>query len=63
MSTEISKKWSAGPFLPAITLMKKEKVKVPLGDRDDLYNKMTMERYGVLGALKIAGKTAPGKKF
>ncbi|RLD69548.1 MAG: hypothetical protein DRI98_10235 [Bacteroidetes bacterium] len=47
----------------AITLMKKEKVTIPPKDRDDLYNKMTMERYGVFGALKIMGKAALGKKI
>ena len=47
----------------AITLVKKEKVTVPPKDRDDLYNKMTMERYGVFGALKIMGKAAMGKKI
>jgi Pyruvate/2-oxoacid:ferredoxin oxidoreductase delta subunit len=47
----------------AITLMKKEKQTIPPKDKDDLYNKMTMERYGILGALKIKGKSALGKKF
>jgi len=47
----------------AITLMKKEKETIPPKDKDDLYNKMTMERYGVLGALKIMGKAALGKKI
>ncbi len=47
----------------AITLMKKEKETVPPKDRDDLYNKMTVERYGVFGALKIMGKAALGKKI
>lgn len=47
----------------AITLVKKEKETVPPRDRDDLYNKMTVERYGLFGALKIKGKAALGKKF
>jgi len=46
----------------AITLKKKKKETVPPKTRDDLYNKMTMERYGLFGALKIMGKAALGKK-
>ena len=47
----------------AISLMKKEKETIPPKDKDDLYNKMMMERYGVFGALKIMGKAALGKKI
>jgi Pyruvate/2-oxoacid:ferredoxin oxidoreductase delta subunit len=47
----------------AISLMKKEKETIPPKDKDDLYMKMMMERYGVLGALKIMGKAALGKKI
>jgi electron transport complex protein RnfB len=47
----------------AITLMKKEHETVPPKNRDDLYNKMILERYGVFGALKIMGKAALGKKI
>jgi Fe-S-cluster-containing hydrogenase component 2 len=47
----------------AISLMKKEKQTVPPKDKDDLYNKMTIERYGIFGALKIMGKSALGKKI
>jgi len=47
----------------AISFMKKEKQTVPPKDKDDLYNKMTIERYGIFGALKIMGKSALGKKI
>jgi electron transport complex protein RnfB len=47
----------------AISLMKKEKETIPPKDKDDLYNKMIMERYGVFGALKIMGKAALGIKI
>ena len=46
----------------AITLKKKKKETVPPKTRDDLYNKMTMERYGLFGTLKIMGKAVLGKK-
>jgi ferredoxin len=47
----------------AITLMKKEKETIPPKDKDDLYNKMILERYCLFGALKIMGKSALGKKI
>jgi Fe-S-cluster-containing hydrogenase component 2 len=47
----------------AITLIKKEKETIPPKDKDHLYDKITIERYGLLGALKIKGKSALGKKF
>ena len=47
----------------AITLLRKEKETVPPKNSEDLYNKMTIERYGVFGALKIMGKAALGKKI
>ncbi len=47
----------------AISLLKTEKEKVPPRTRDEMYKKMIMERYGVLGSLKIMGKAALGKKI
>ena len=47
----------------AISLIKKEKETIPPKNRDDLYNKMTLERYGLFGALKIMGKAVLGKKI
>jgi Pyruvate/2-oxoacid:ferredoxin oxidoreductase delta subunit len=47
----------------AITLMKKDKETVPPKNRDDMYKKMIMERYGVLGALKLFGRAALGKRI
>ncbi len=40
-----------------------EKEVVPPLSRDQMYKKMIMERYGVLGSLKIMGKAALGKKI
>ncbi len=47
----------------AITLMKTEKETVPPKDNKEMYKKMIMERYGVLGTLKFMGKAALGKKI
>jgi len=47
----------------AISLMKKEKETIPPKDRDEMFRKMIMERYGVFGALKFMGKAALGKKI
>jgi len=47
----------------AISLHKKEKEAVPPLTRSDMYRKMIMERFGVLGTLKILGKAALGKKI
>jgi len=47
----------------AITLVKKEKETVPPKDRDDMFKKMIMDRYGVFGAIKVMGKVALGKKI
>jgi electron transport complex protein RnfB len=47
----------------AISLMKTEKEAVPPKDSKEMYKKMIMERYGVLGSLKIMGKAALGKKI
>ena len=43
--------------------MKKEKETIPPKDRDEMYRKMVMERFGVFGALKFMGKAALGKKI
>lgn len=47
----------------AITLMKSKKEAVPPKDSKEMYKKMVMERYGVLGTLKFLGKAALGKKI
>ncbi|MFC2115892.1 4Fe-4S binding protein [Bacteroidota bacterium] len=47
----------------AISLMKTKKEAVPPRDSNQMYRKMIMERYGVLGSLKIMGKAALGKKI
>jgi len=47
----------------AISLLKKEKVEIPPKDSMKMYTRMTIERYGLFGALKIRGKIALGKKF
>ncbi len=47
----------------AISLMKTEKEAVPPKDSKEMYKKMIMERYGVLGALKFMGKAMLGKKI
>ena len=47
----------------AITLHKKEKEFVPPKDKGEMYKKMIMERYGVLGTLKMLGKAALGRKI
>jgi Fe-S-cluster-containing hydrogenase component 2 len=47
----------------AISLLKKEQETIPPKDKDEMYRKMIMERYGVIGALKFMGKAALGKKI
>jgi len=47
----------------AISLMKTVKEAVPPKGSMQMYRKMMMERYGVLGSIKIAGKAALGKKI
>ena len=47
----------------AISLLKTAKEVVPPLTSKEMYKKMMMERYGVLGSLKIMGKAALGKKI
>lgn len=47
----------------AISLVKKEKEEVPPKNSKEMYKKMLIERYGVLGTLKFMGKAALGKKI
>ncbi len=47
----------------AISLLKTEKEIVPPKNSMEMYKKMIMERYGLLGSLKIMGKAALGKKI
>ncbi len=47
----------------AIALKKTEREVIPPKDRSEMYKKMIVERYGVLGALKFMGKAALGKKI
>ncbi len=47
----------------AISLMKTEKEAVPPKDSKEMYKRMIMERYGVLGSLKFMGKAVLGKKI
>ena len=47
----------------AISLERKEKVEVPPKDSMEMYKRMTIDRYGLLGALKIKGLVALGRKF
>ncbi|TFH20810.1 MAG: 4Fe-4S dicluster domain-containing protein, partial [Bacteroidia bacterium] len=47
----------------AISLLKTGKEVVPPLTSKEMYKKMMMERYGVLGSLKIMGKAALGKKI
>ena len=47
----------------AISLMKTEKETVPPKDSKEMYKKMIMDRYGVLGTLKFMGKALLGKKI
>ncbi|MEN8229464.1 MAG: 4Fe-4S binding protein [Bacteroidota bacterium] len=47
----------------AISLLKTEKEAVPPKDSKEMYKKMMLERYGLLGSLKIMGKAALGKKI
>ena len=45
----------------AISLLKKDKEAVPPKNSNEMYRKMMLERYGLLGTLKFAGKAALGK--
>ncbi len=47
----------------AITLKKTEKEMIPPRDSKEMYKRMIIDRYGVLGALKIKGKAILGKKI
>ena len=47
----------------AISLLKKDQETVPPKSSSKMYKKMMMERYGVVGTLKIRGKAALGKKI
>lgn len=47
----------------AVSLMKTEKETVPPKDSKEMYKRMIMDRYGVLGSLKIMGKAVLGKKI
>ena len=47
----------------AISLVKKEKEEVPPKNNMEMYKRMLIERYGVLGTLKFMGKAALGKKI
>ena len=47
----------------AITLVKKEEVTVPPKDKDEMYRRMVMERFGLFGALRFMGKAVLGKKI
>ena len=46
-----------------ISIRKTKKEVVPPKTREEMYKKMIMERYGVLGSLKIMGKAVLGKKI
>ncbi len=47
----------------AISLLKRDKESIPPKDSKAMYKKMLMERYGVLGTLKLMGKAALGKRI
>ena len=47
----------------AIRLLEKDETKTPPKDMDDLYKKILVERYGLFGAAKFAGKRALGMKI
>ena len=47
----------------AISLLKTSKEVVPPKTSEKMYKKMMMERYGVLGSLKIMGKAVLGQKI
>jgi ferredoxin len=47
----------------AISLKKKEREQIPPKDRDEMYKNMIVDRYGLLGALKIKSKAMLGKKI
>lgn len=47
----------------AISLLKKEKESVPPKDSKEMYKRMILERYGILGSIKFMGKAALGKQI
>jgi len=47
----------------AISLKRKEKELRPPKNRDDMYKRMIIERYGLLGALKMKSRAILGKKI
>lgn len=47
----------------AMSLKKKEQETVPPKDHPSLYRKMMMERFGILGTLRMMGKAALGMKI
>ena len=47
----------------AIQLFAKERAKTPPRSRDELYRKILVERFGVLGTAKLAGKKILGMKI
>ena len=47
----------------ALHLEPKEKQGVPPRDSNEMYRKMVLERYGVIGALKLMGKVFLGQKI
>ena len=47
----------------AIQLIQKEKQAIPPKDNKEMYRKMRMERYGVIGTLKLMGKALLGQKI
>jgi ferredoxin len=47
----------------ALSLKRKEKEQKPPKNRDDMYKRMILERYGLLGALKIKSRAILGKKI
>jgi len=47
----------------AITLLKTEKEEVPPKNGKEMYKRMVIERYGLLGALEFKGKIMLGKKI
>ena len=47
----------------AISLERNEKVEVPPMDSKEMYRRMTIDRYGLLGALKFKGNIILGRKI
>jgi ferredoxin len=47
----------------AVQLFRKTEAKIPPKDQDQLYRKILMERYGLLGMAKIMGKKVLGLKI